>query len=75
MVIEAGTRVRIKQDAFLDSDDPECLHMRGQTGTLILRIGVIQHELLWVWKGDNGRYAYLLDHEFEAASRLSDFPI
>jgi len=71
----AGTRVRVKQDAFSDSDYSGCLQLRGQTGTLILRIGVVQREILWVWKGDCGEFAYLLDHEFEVAYNFDGFPI
>ncbi|RPI22690.1 MAG: hypothetical protein EHM70_23465 [Chloroflexota bacterium] len=71
MSFQAGMRVRIKDDAFHDHDDPDFLLSRGKAGQLILRIGKIEDEFLWRWQGEDGSIAYPLDHEIEEVVRVS----
>jgi len=62
---QAGARVRIREDAFGGAEDARMIDIRGKLGKLILRIGTVGSEFMWVWQGDDGSFFYPLDHEIE----------
>lgn len=66
-MFQIGQRVRISQEAFRGSNDPESISLRGQIGVLA---GLLEEDeeyfvRIWLWRSDGGQEAALFDSELE----------
>lgn len=61
MAIEIGSRVRIKDNAYEGSDDPNDFLARGKTGTVAFSFG----DGAWEVQGDDDEFYPLTEDEIE----------
>lgn len=60
-MLQVGSKVRVKQNAFEGSDDPSDFLARGKVGEIIFSVGYDEWEVL----ADDGDYFLLTTDELE----------
>ena len=58
-MFEQGMRVRIKETAFGDSQEPADVYARGKVGTLVRE----EDDRLWLWRDEAGHEAFPVEDE------------